>query len=41
MDNGRMGGTDWTCYYIKDDKTFYFFGFRGQPDKFLLNYENQ
>ena len=32
-----MGGSHWTCFVIKDIKTFDFDSFRGQPDKFLLN----
>ena len=37
IDDGRMGGSHWTCYYIKDNKSFYFDSFGGAPDKFLLN----
>ena len=37
IDNGSQGGTHWTCFYIKDNKSFYFDSFGGQPDKFLLN----
>ena len=37
MDNGPQGGTYWTCYIVKDNKSYYFDSFRGQPDKFLLN----
>ena len=36
-DNGNMVGSHWTCFYIKDNKSFYFDSFGGQPDKFLLN----
>ena len=36
-DNGSMGGTHWTCFIVKDNKSFYFDSFGGQPDKFLLN----
>ena len=36
IDNGSQGGTHWTCFYIKDSKSFYFGSFGGQPDKFLL-----
>ena len=32
-----MGGSHWTCFYIKDNRSFYFDSFGGQPDKFLLN----
>ena len=37
IDNGSMMGTHWTCFIIKDNKSFYFDSFRGAPDKFLLN----
>ena len=37
IDNGSMGGTHWTCFYIKDNKSYYFDSFGGQPDKYLLN----
>ena len=37
IDNGSMGGSHWTCFYIKDNKSYYFDSFGGQPDKFLLN----
>ena len=37
IDDGRLNGTDWICFYIKDNKSFYFDSFAGQPDKFLLN----
>ena len=36
IDNGIMGGTHWTCFIVKDNKSFYFDSFGGQPDKFLL-----
>ena len=36
LDNGRWGGTHWTCFIEKDNKTFYHDSFGGQPDKFLL-----
>ena len=36
IDNGSMGGTDWSCFIVKDNKLFYFDSFGGQPDKFLL-----
>ena len=31
-----MGGSHWTCFYIKDKKSYYFDSFGGQPDEFLL-----
>ena len=37
LDNGSQGGTRWTCFIVKDNKSFYFNSFGGQPDKFLLN----
>ena len=41
IDNGSQGGTHWTCFIVKDNKSFYFDSFGGQPDKFLLNYLNR
>ena len=37
IDNGSQGGTHWTCFIVKDNKSFYFDSFGGAPDKFLLN----
>ena len=37
IDNGSMGGTHWTCFIVKDNKSYYFDSFGSQPDKFLLN----
>ena len=37
IDDGLMGGTHWTCFIVKDNKSFYFDSFGGHPDKFLLN----
>ena len=31
------GGSYWTCFIIKDEKSFYYDSFGGQPDEFLLN----
>ena len=36
IDNGALGGTHWTCFIVKDTKSYYFDSFGGQPDKFLL-----
>ena len=36
IDDGRMGGSHWTCFMVKDKKSIYFDSFGGQPDKFLL-----
>ena len=37
IDNGSQGGSHWTCFIVKDNKSFYFDSFGGQPDEFLLN----
>ena len=37
IDNGSIGGTHWTCFLVKVEKSFYFDSFAGQPDKFLPN----
>ena len=37
IDNGSMGGNHWTCFIVKDKKSYYFDSFGGAPDKFLLN----
>ena len=37
IDNGSQGGTHWTCFYVKDNKSFNFDSVGGQPDKFLRN----
>ena len=37
IDNGSMGGSHWTCFIVKDNKSYYFDSFGGQPDKFPLN----
>ena len=37
IDNGSMGGSHWTCFIVKDNKSYYFDSFGGQPDKFLRN----
>ena len=40
-DHGSQGGSHWTCFIVKDNKSFYFGSFGVQPDKFLLtNYLN-
>ena len=31
-----MGGSHWTCFYIKDNKSYYFDSIGGQPHIFLL-----
>ena len=37
IDNGRMGGTHWTCFIVKNNKSYIFDSIGGAPDKFLLN----
>ena len=37
IDDGRRGGSHWTCFIVKDKKSYYFDSFGGAPDKFLLN----
>ena len=36
IDDGSQGGTHWTCFIIKNNKSYYFDSFGIQPDKFLL-----
>ena len=35
IDNGSRGGSHWCAFYVKNNKSFYFDSFGGQPDKFL------
>ena len=37
IDNGNISGSHWNCFIIKDNKSFYFFSFGDNPDKFLLS----
>ena len=37
IDDGSQGGTHWTCFIVKDNKSYYFDSFAGQLDKFILN----
>ena len=37
IDNGSQGGTQWTCFIVKDNKSYYYDSFGVQPDKFLIN----
>ena len=37
IDNGSQGGTHWTAFNFKNNKSFCFDTFGAQPDKFLLN----
>ena len=36
IDVGYEGGSHWTCYKVKDNKSYFFDSFGGQPGKFLL-----
>ena len=36
IDDGSQNSTHWTCFIVKDNKSYYFDSFGGQPDKFLL-----
>ena len=37
IDNGEQGGTHWTSFHIKDNKSFFIDSFGDQSDKLLLN----
>ena len=37
IDHGRMNGSRWTCFIVKDKKSYYFDSFGGATDQFLLN----
>ena len=37
IDNRPQRGTHWTCFIVKDKKSYYFDSFGVQPDKFPLN----
>ena len=36
LDNGSQGGTQWNYFIVKDNKSYYFDSFGGQPDNFSL-----
>ena len=36
IDDRSQGGTHWTCFILKDNKTYYFHSFGCGPDKCLL-----
>ena len=38
IDNGSMGGGQWTCFIVKDNQSYYFDSFGGTPDKILLKH---
>ena len=35
-DNGSMGGTHWTCFYVKDKNLFYLGISGGLPDRLFV-----
>ena len=37
IDDGSQGGSHWTCFIVKNKKSYYFDSFGGQADKFLLD----
>ena len=37
IDDGSQGGSHWTCFIVKDNKSYFFDSFGVQPDKFVLN----
>ena len=37
IDNGSQNGTHWTAFYVKNNKSYYFDSFGGQPDNVLSN----
>ena len=36
IDDGRLNGTHWSAFYVKNNISYYFDSFGGRPDKFLL-----
>ena len=37
IDDGRLNGSHWTCFIVKDNKSYYFDSFGGTPDKLQPN----
>ena len=37
IDNGSQGGTHWTCFIVKVNKSYYSDSFGVQPDNFSIN----
>ena len=37
IDDDSVGGSHWTSFIMKDNKSYYFDSFGGAPDTFLLN----
>ena len=38
IDNGSQGGFQWTCFILKDNKSYYFDSFGGTPDQFFIKH---
>ena len=38
IDKGSQGGSHWTYFIVKVNKSYYFDSFGGQPDKYILNH---
>ena len=36
-DDGSQGGSHWTCFIVKDNKSLFYDSFAGAPDEFLIN----
>ena len=36
IEDGRLNGSHWTCFIVKDNKSFYFDSFGCHPHRFLL-----
>ena len=37
FEQGSMSGSHWTCFIIKENKSYYFDSLCGEPDECLLN----
>ena len=37
IDNGSSGASHWTCFIVKDSKSYYYDKFGGAPKNYLLN----
>ena len=36
IDNGSQGGIHWSCFIVKDNKSYYFDSFGGQPNEISI-----
>ena len=41
IDNGSQGGSHWTAFYVKNNKSYYFDSFGGAHEEFLLKQLNK